>query len=400
MLYNGSRKEADYMPAKSTVKRLSAFVLALSLTLSAFAAFALEDALKLDYLVQETGDSYVTLPHLTGHTEPAVEEAINSAIYEDGGFPGFERILASLDPLGTGLQVRAQAQIIRGKEGMGLLSLLITASGRIGPGKPGYRAVPLVYSLSSGARITAQEVFADVDDAQAALDSLVAQEIEPVISDYLYPEGLYPVPIDEFLIDESGLTFYYEQDAYTTLSGQSGAVSFHWNELEGLLNREEGSLLSSLILSDTADRPVDMIKEAVAEGRLPGLPALLGKDLQEVLQEYPPLTDSEAFPSGEQVHPEDARLRGTALIIQNGELTGMLSRRTNLWGIITGTSSQNDVHAIMGPPDAALPLDESAAGAYGIEPGSLESYRYGGYELRLHYDTDLILKTVWLSRSN
>ena len=388
------------MPVKSIGKRLSAFVLALSLTLCAAAAFALEDALKIDYLVQETGDSYVSLPRLTGHTDPAVEEAINAAIYEDGGFPGYERILASLDPLGTGLQVKAQGQIIRSSEGLGLLSLLITASGRISPGRPGYRAVPLVYDLLTGERITAQEVFINVIDAQTALDSLVAQVIEPVISDYLYPEGLYPVPIDELLIDESGLTFYYEQDAYTTLSGQSGAVSFHWNELEGLLNREEGSLLSSLILSDTADRPVDMIKEAVAEGRLPGLPALLGRDLQEVLQEYPPLTDSEAFPSGEQVHPEDARLRGTVLIIQNGELTGMLSRRTNLWGIITGTSSQSDVHANLGLPDAALPLDESAAGAYGIEPGSLESYRYGGYELRLHYDTDLILKTVWLSRSN
>ncbi len=388
------------MPAKSTVKRLSAFVLALALTLSAFAAFAREDAFKLDYIVQESGDSYVTLPRLTGHTDPAVEEAINAAIYEDGGFPGFERILASLDPLGTGLQVRARAQFVRGKAGMGLLSLLITASGRIGPGRPGYRAAPLVYNLSTGDRITAQDVFADITEAQAALDSLVAQEIEPVISDYLYPEGLYPVPIDELLIDESGLTFYYAQDAYTTLSGQSGAVSFHWNELEGLLNREEGSLLSSLILSDAADRPADMIKDTVAQGRLPGLPALLGRDLQEVLDEYPPLTDSEAFPSGEQVHPEDARLRGTALIVQHDELTGMISRRTNLWGLITGTSSQGDVHTFLGLPDAAIPLDENAAGGYGLEPGSLESYRYGGYELRLHFDTDLILKTVWLSRAN
>ena len=388
------------MPDKSMGKRLFAFVLALAFILSAFAAFAQGDTLTLDYILQENGDSYITLPRLTGHTDPAIEEAINAAIYQDGGFPGFERILASLDPLGTGLQVRAQAQIVRGKAGMGLLSLLITASGRIGPGRPGYRAVPLVYILSTGERITAQEVFTDVNDAQAALDSLVAQEIEPVISDYLYPEGLYPVPIDELLIDESGLTFYYAQDAYTTLSGQSGAVSFHWNELDGLLNREEGSLLSTLTLSDAADRPVDMIKDTVTQGRLPGLPALLGRDLQEVLDEYPPLTDSEAFPSGEKYYPEDARLRGTALIVQHDELTGMLSRRTNLWGIITGTSSQSDVHVILGLPDAALPLDESTAGGYGLEPGSLESYRYGGYELRLHYDADLILKTVWLNRTN
>ena len=388
------------MPIKTTMIRLSAFILALALTLSAAAAFAREDVLKLEYLVQEADDSFITLPRLTGHTDPAVEEAINAAIYEYGGFSGYERILASLDPFGTGLQLKAQAQIIKGREDMGVLSILITASGRIGPGRPGYRAVPLMYSLSTGARVAAEDIFTDSVGAQAALDALVLLEIEPVISDYLYPEELYPVPIDELLIDESGLTFYYTLDAYTTLSGQSGAVSFHWNELEGLVNREEGSLLSSLILTDTADKPEDMIKEAAAEGRLPGLPALIGRDLQEVLDEYPPLTDSEAFPSGELYQPEDARFRDTALVVQDNMITGMLSRRTNLWGVITGMSSQQEVHTVLGLPDAALPLDESTAGGYGLEPGTLDSYHYGGYQLRLHYDSGLILKTVWLSRAN
>lgn len=388
------------MPIILIGKRLSAFVLALALTLSAAIVFAQDDALTLDYLVQEAGDSFITLPRLTGHADPAIEEAINAAIYEDGGFLEYERILATLDPLGTGLQLRAQAQIISGREEMGILSVLVTASGRIGPGRPGYRAVPLTYDLSTGARIGSEELFRDDIDAQSALDTLVRQEIEPAISDYLYPEGLYPVPIDDFLIDDSGLTFCYAQDAYTTLSGQSGAVSFYWNELEGLLKRGEGSLLSSLMLSDAADDPAGMIKAAASGGRLPGLPALIGRDLQEVLSEYPALTDSEAFPSGEQYQLEDARLRATSLIVQNGEVTGVLSRRADLWGVITGVSSRQEVLEVLGPPDAALPLDEITAGGYGLEPGSLESYSNGGYLLRFHYNSDLVLKTVWLNRAN
>lgn len=387
------------MPIKPAVLRLFAFILILALTLS-LAAYAQKEPMTVDYIREESGHSYIMFPRLAGHPDPGVEEKINQAVYADGGIESFEHILNGIDPLGTGLQLRAEASIIKGKEGHGLFTVMLAASGRIGPGRPGHRVIPLMYDLFTGERVLAEDVFLDRPTAQSMLDDLVEREIEPVISDYLYAESLYPVPIDQMLIDESGLTFYYDQEAYTALSGASGAVNFHWNELESILDHSEGSLLSSLVLSDISEHPREMIAAAVGEYRLPGLPVRIGETLDEVLEIYPLLSDSESFPDAEQYYIEDARFRGTTLIVKENRVSGLLSHRMNLWGIITGATNRSQVSAILGEPDTTIVLDESAAEGYGLEAGTLDIYTYDKSQLRLHFDKDMVLRTVWLTRAD
>ncbi len=361
-------------------------------------ASAQEQGLLVDYVVHEAGDSFVSLPVLSGHTDSETEAVINAAVYADGGFSDYLRLLADLDPLGTGLQVKSRAQIIDGQDGPGVLAVLITASGRIGPGRPGYKAIPLMYDLLDGTAIQTDRIFLDVDAAQHALDKLTEEEIEPIISDYLYPDGLYPVPVEQFLIDESGIGFYYPQDDYTTLSGQSGSVHFRWYELKTLLKSGENDLLPSLRLSNASEDPKAMIESSVSGGALPGLPVRLGHTLEALLEEYPLLTDAEVLLSGETYQPEDARFRGSLVIARDGVITGIVSHRMELWGIITGETGKSQVVDVMGQPESSLTLDEAAAESYGLETGSLDSYTVSEHVFRFNFDSDMILRTVWLSQ--
>ena len=387
------------MPIKPMIRRLSTLLMMLAFLLPQ-GALAQEEAFGIEFIVQESGDSFIALPLLVGHPDAEAEAAINAAIYSDGGFADYERILSGLDTLGTGLQVKAQAQIIKGKDGKGLLSILVSASGRIGPGRPGYRSRPLMYELPGGTALAVEDIFINAQAAQDALDQLVEDIVEPLISDYLYPEELYPVPLESFLIDESGIAFFYTQEAYTTLSGQSGAVHFLWHELKGLLKQGEDDLLSSLELSNQSEDPVDMIASAVSQGKLPGLPVQLGQSAEELLLDYPLLTDPEVLLSGDTYQPEDARFRSTLVIVKDDLITGLLSSRAELWGIITGESTQSQVLDILGQPELSLTLDETAAEGYGLEEGSLDSYSWDGNQLRLNYDRNMTLKTVWISRTN
>lgn len=371
---------------------------ALFLAIAVFAC-AQEARPGIELLKQEAGDSYISLPKVSGLADPAVEAALNAAIYDDGHFAELERNLSSAAQSASGLKVAAEYEVIESADGEGLLSVLISASGKIGPGRPGYRAIPLVYSLETGRRIMADDLFLDRETAQAALDELTAENIEPAVSDYLRPENLYPVPIDSFLIDESGLSFYYAQEDYATLSNRSGAVNFHWDEIEGLLKREEGSVLASLRLSDRAEKAGEMIRGAALAGRLPGIPVRLGESMEEVLERYPLLFDAEIFDKAEKYQMEDARFRQTAVLAGNGEVSGLISTRMNLWGLLTERSLRTQALAFLGQPDSSIRLDKAGAEEIGLSPGVIDSFMAGNHELRLHFDMQDVLKTVWLLKS-
>lgn len=387
------------MPVHSIKKSITLLTIAIMLLVSG-AGCAQGEMLQVSLTRQEAGSSYIVLPQLSGHPDAAVQEQINAAIYEDGGYAGFDQMLSALSDSGTGLQLTAEATIIDGKNGLGLLSILLFASGKIGPGRPGYRAIPLMYDLSAGRRILPNDVFFEENAAQTALDELVAKEVEPAISDYLSPEGLYPVPISQFLIDESGITFYYEQQNYTTLAGRSGAVNFHWDEIAPLINRTEGSYLSALALNDRADDAAKKIEACVTAGSLPGLPVRLGDSMEDVLAAYPELHDSETFSLFEKHQLEDARFRETFILAEEGLVSGILSTRMNLWGVLTGSSMRDDALGLLGQPAGTLSLDEASAMDFGLEAGTLDSYRRGDNELRLHYDKDGLLKTIWLVKAD
>lgn len=363
-------------------------------------ALAQQADIIIEDVTQRQGESFVSYPQLSGMPNTFVQDSINRAIVADGGIPGYLAALPAMtDPAATGLTVQSQAQVLPTSTG-GLLAVRLDAQGRIGPGRPGHAVVPLMYSLTTGQRVTAADLFADPAMAAVELEAMIARDIEPDVSAYLSADALYPLPMDRLLVDETGITFYYDQAQYTTLSGRSGAVHFLYHELRPLLRMGEGSLLGDILQSmprAPLAEAAEAIGRAVHAGRLPGLMVALGDSLEEALAAHPLLMDPEAFPAGEKYQPEDAHWRGSVLIASAGQVTGIMSHRMNLYGLITGEATQSLVEQALGQPTASLPLDEQAAVSYNMIPGKLDRYDMQGRILSFNYDSSGTLQTIWLS---
>ena len=381
--------------------KLFAALCALCLIL-AFSASALAQA-QLDIMREEKFSSFVEVPVLSGLSDLSIQDSINSTIMLLGGFEGYTAILRSLsDESATGIQVRSHSDmLIQGGQQL-VLSIAVDASGRIGPGRPGHQVTPMVFNLGNGQQVTAQDIFIDAAFAAQSLDNMVEESLAPDLSSYLDADALLPVPINSFSMDAAGVIFYYPSQQLTMLSGKSGAVNFHYDEIASLLNLQEGSLLWALGIKEQMGIHAgtkDEVVEYAGSGRLPGLPVRLGDNLNDILTEHPLLMDSEAFPDGEKYYPEDARFRHTALIAEEGQeahIIGILSYRVNLAGILTGQTNRDQVLQALGEPASSLQLDAQAAESYGLTEGNLDTFHFGDHDLALSYDGEQVLQAIWL----
>ena len=363
-------------------------------------AFAQTEGVQVEYVTQQQGNSSVTYPQLSGMPNTFAQDTINRSIMADGGITSYLAMLSALtDPAATGLKVSAHAEILPAPMG-NLLAVRMVAEGRIGPGRPGYAVTPLMYNLLTGQRVHAKDFFVDVSTAAGDIEAMIARDVESDVSAYLSAGGLYPVPIKQLLADEVGITFFYDQAQYTTLSGRSGAVHFLYDDLMPLLHTTPGSVLGDLLQKiprAPSSEAAQAIAQTVQTGTLPGLSITLGVALDEVLVHYPMLTDPDGFPTGTKYQPEDASWRGTAFIEANGRVTGILSNRASLYGLTTGKADRELVVQTLGQPVGSIALDDQAAMQYGMVAGALESYAYQGNTLYFNYDADSTLRYIWLS---
>lgn len=372
-------------------------------TMLVFSTLALAQA-QLEISREEKFTSFVEVPALSGLSDLSIQDNINSMILRLGGYEGYMAILRSLsDESVTGIQVHSSGDILPQGDQQHVLSITVEASGRIGPGRPGHQATPLVFNLENAQQVSAQDLFLDTTSAEQSLDSLVEERLAPDLSSYLDASALLPVPINSFSLDEAGITFYYPSQQLMMLSGQSGDINLHYDEIASLLNLQEGSLLWNLGINEqlqihTATK--DQVAQYVSAGRLPGLPVQLGDSTDDILKVYPLLVDSEAFPSAVKYYLEDARFRQSALIAQEGEggqIIGILSRRMNLAGLVTGKTSRDEVMQALGDPASSLQMDTSAAESYGLAEGNLDTYNFGDYDLALSYDGEQLMQAIWLT---
>lgn len=383
------------------MKQHSKRVFLICLALLLFASGAQAEA-KLSFLKEERFASQVVKPFLVGMDNAFVQDGINAAIEERGGFQAYLATLRALSDAGqSGLTVLSEGSILPIENSAGLLRLRVEASGRIGPGRPGHKLTPLMYDLSDGRAITAEELFIDPDEAAAQISQLVEEHVLPELSNYLDPSGFEPIPMDAVLIEENGLSFFYGPEQLVLLSGKPASLHFHYQELQDLLNLDEGSLLQQLgvprmLQAEPANR--ELIAAIAAEGRLPGIPFKLGDSMVEIRENQPLLIDPEAFPGGSKYELEDARLRGSLLITQgvSEAVQGILSQRMLMHGLITGVSTREQAIGLLGEPKSSLSLDQAAAEGYGLKEGKLDSYQYGANELSLNYDEQDLLQAVWL----
>ena len=350
---------------------------------------------------EQAGNSYMAYPQLEGMDNTFIQDTINTAVTAS-----LSEHFNTLKVLASGvpgqLVVDSEAAILPSRDGHDVLSILLTAEGRMPQGRNGYSYLPLQFDLANGQALGADAIFQDKNAAAEWLLEDLNNHYADGLSNYLDLSGLSPFPIDRMLLFESGVTFYYPDNQMTLLSGKPAAIHYLYHEMKDILNLDTGSALVNLGTPETLmpnAKTAEKVSTFAAQGKLPGLPVHLGDQLDELINAYHLQYDAEGFPGGEKYQLEDDVFRGTTLLSYDGAtLNGLLSTRMNLGGLITGLSDREAVLAALGQPLMSLPLTVDAAAVYGLPEGSLDNYQYGENVLKLYYDSDSKLYAFWLEK--
>ena len=102
---------------------------------------------------------------------------------------------------------------------------------------------------------------------------------------------------------------------------------------------------------------------------------------------------------------EDGAFRGTYLLTdaltdgwENSVVQGIRADRANFYGLCIGSTTQAEWRAVLGEPDASVALNEDDAYAYNLETGTSDYYNDGGHQLRLHADTEGVLRNIFITQ--
>lgn len=380
------------------MKKRQVLRLVLAIILLALTTTGLADE-RLNLLKDEYQDSFVEYPQVQGLDDTLVQDSINTAILENIT-PHLNTLLVLKSGTSGQLQVTSKQQIFPSTSGHEVLSILMTIDGRQPAGRSGYLQVPLMFDLNSGQQVTADMVFTNVDDATAWLEEHLLEQFSGELSNYLDIANLTPFPIDNLLLTDTGITFYYPINTMTWLSGRSASIHLLYHEITPLLRLDENDLLTSLGVKDKliiTDESSASIELSVSTGKLPGLDAVLGEPIEGLIKRNKLQYDPEGFPEGELYQLENDAYRGTLLITADEmNLSGILTKRMNLFGLIIGKTSQQEVESLLGKAIISLPMSDAAAQLYRVPEGVLQAYVYGENELRLYFDNDNIVSAVWL----
>ena len=83
---------------------------------------------------------------------------------------------------------------------------------------------------------------------------------------------------------------------------------------------------------------------------------------------------------------------------ENGLRVAAIEAGGDLCGLLIGQAVREDWHAILGEPDETMTFTDSMAYDYGLPVGESDIYHFGEHELRLHADTDGVLRAVQLGK--
>ena len=385
------------------LRRAFLFIMMLTMVLSILPGLA-QDTGTMEMITVSRPGGEVVYPQLAGYANSFVQDTINQTIMDEGGIQGHLDAMAAFSEVMPGnLKVTYQALILKSSNSHDLLSILIEASGNISPGPPSHRYTPLVFSLVTGQKISCDQIFAQCGQARENIEDSLEERLGDEISNYLNTADLYPFPIERFLLTETGISFFYPEKGMVWLSGKSAYIHFHYNELEGLLSDAEDMPLKALHLFTTLNpgeysRP--SIESAASIGRLPGIPVKLGESLRDTLDTYPLLHDPEGFVAGEKYQLEDDLFRGTWVLSKDDQtVTGLFSRRMNLFGLQTGKAAEAEIRGTLGEPAGSVSLNAEAAQLYGVPAGTMMEYAFADTALKLFLDKDQVLIAIWLDKT-
>ena len=338
--------------------------------------------------------SAVHYPQLTG-LDPAVQTAVNTAIMEKGHINDRLSRMAALLSAPVKLNV-SYTYTLQGN----VFSCAILADGAVETSRATQVWSAVNFNLSTGQEITFADLFTDADAATAFIESYLNEQVVPELSAHLPAGTLTPIP-ETFTISPTGLTLYYDVNAFRTLSDRAGTVTILWSELPADMLALP---LTQTHLVFPGDAPAVLI-DTLQSGSFIGIPAAIGQPMQELIDRYKLLTDPDIYEGGRMIALEDGAFRNVWLLtdalteeFDQSVVQGIRADRLNFYGLCTGDTTIDWWREVLGKPDNTLTVDEARAESWRIVPGTSDYYTFGDYRLRLHADESGVLRSVFLTR--
>ena len=295
---------------------------------------------------------------------------------------------------GSGTKISSEACILTSEGVPYIFSALISVEGRLISGMRGHEYIPLMFFLETGEPVETNDIFNSC--AQEKIDEWLDDELDNM-SFYDISEA-FPVPINRSVLTKTGITISYPQNSFKFLSDRSAAFSFYYYELEDMLNLSDGSLLSKLDVFNLDNSELD--KENLSKGELPNVPNILGKPIQEVLENYKELTDPERFVSAERYVLEAPEFRSIYPIVNDGDtaVSGILAKRMAIAGCVIDISKKQDIIKSFGEPIAVLPLEGVAAEQYFVPEGEGLMYNFNGFSVMITIDKQDVFTALLIQK--
>lgn len=355
-------------------KRMLSCLLAGLLMVSA--AFAQEDV--ITELRTQIAENVVAYPQLKGLADEAVQQKINDDIVLSSGVTDHLITLVTLGQSSTGLKVDYEASIVGD-----YVSVVISAKGsKVGGKRDGHAYSAMTYDLTTGERVTLDDLFTDADAAIAFMEETALATLSDELNGYMEYSDITPLPRDSFTLDEHGITFWYPADQFQLLSGYSGACQFWYEELADFWKGE------TLAAPDA-----QAIAQSVETGEIPHVPVAMGQPIPEVTETYRLLREPDEFPGGRYFVLEHPAFRSVLVISdalagddEHAVVEGIQLRRGGLHGLMIGRTTVDGWRTVLGNPMETIAFSENMAYDYNLPAGSYDVYHFGGNELRLHAD--------------
>lgn len=383
------------------MKRLISILLVLLMTV--FCAAAEQTGPVLTDCGTEMSCGSIHYPAVTGMADETLQARINDALQTTGRVADVADRWVSL--LSTSLRAdlawRADETAFAG----GIVSCVFMAEGALTDTRPEQRNTACVLDLRTGEPVNFDDLFTDSEAAREAISEYIGYTVVPELNAYLTLEDLTELPQD-FSVDVQGITFWYTQQDYTMLSDRAGSIRVPWSALTEWLRLGEDTVLrrigaETMLLG--GDGAADAIAACVTAGALPGIPAVMGESMQSLTDTYCLLNDPDLMDGGRLFALEDCRFRGVWIVTDSLTETwddsivqGIRTNEYSLYGLVTGKSTREDCLALLGEPFITLEMDEELADSQCLVPGTSDYFVFGEYRLRLHFDGDGILCTVWI----
>lgn len=248
--------------------------------------------------------------------------------------------------------------------------------------------------------LTWADLFTDPEEAAEWLEAYITDQVQPTLSGYT-EAALLPLP-ETWWVDACGLTLCYPIEDYETLSEHAGTVKILWYELANLLLRDSDGVPARMgILPRETDGAA--VRGAVSEGVIPGLPLTLGEDIQPLIDTWGLRTDPDLCEGSRMLTLDDDRFRGVWVLtddlgtdLRYSQVTGIRADRFSIGGLIPGVTTREECCRLLGEPDHSVTLEGEQAERWRLEDGTDDYYALDRVTLRLHYDRQGVLTSLFL----